>query len=130
MQTYIVGGAVRDLLMGFEPKYIDYVVVGTNETDFLKNPPAGKSFTKVGEDFPVFLDEDGSEWALARKERKVGGGYVGFEFETDTASEVYKGFELKSLDNELMKKFVDAGFNTEYEYEVEELIKFFRSIDL
>lgn len=73
MEVFLVGGAVRDTLLGHPPKDRDYVVVGATPDDMLEN-----GFTKVGADFPVFL-KDGEEYALARQERKVGPGYNGFE---------------------------------------------------
>ena len=81
LNTYLVGGAVRDLLMGKQPKDRDYVVVGSTEQQMLD-----LGFSKVGADFPVFLHpETGEEFALARRERKTGSGYNGFtcEFGTD-----------------------------------------------
>ena len=77
MKIYLVGGAVRDELMGLTPKDLDYVVVGSNVDEMLS-----LGFTKVGADFPVFLHpETGDEYALARTERKSGTGYNGFECE-------------------------------------------------
>lgn len=77
MKVYLVGGAVRDELLGLKVVERDYVVVGAEEDDMLK---AG--FQKVGKDFPVFLHpETKEEYALARKERKVGRGYKGFSFD-------------------------------------------------
>jgi tRNA nucleotidyltransferase/poly(A) polymerase len=74
MKTFVVGGAVRDRLMGLTPKDVDYVVVGSTPEEMLS-----KGFKQVGADFPVFLSEDGTEYALARTERKSGRGYNGFE---------------------------------------------------
>ena len=85
MKTYLCGGAVRDMLMGLEPKDKDYVVVGSSPADMLT---AG--FSQVGADFPVFLHpETGDEYALARREKKTGTGYLGFtsEFGTDVTLE-------------------------------------------
>jgi tRNA nucleotidyltransferase (CCA-adding enzyme) len=79
--VFLVGGAVRDMLMGLEPKDRDYVVVGSTPEEMKE---AG--FVQVGADFPVFLHpETGDEYALARRERKTGTGYLGFtsEFGTD-----------------------------------------------
>jgi tRNA nucleotidyltransferase/poly(A) polymerase len=73
VKKYIVGGAVRDRLMGIEPKDIDYVVVGSTPEEMI-----AAGFKQVGADFPVFLDEAGVEYALARTERKTGAGYNGF----------------------------------------------------
>lgn len=69
---YVVGGAVRDVLLGIEPTDIDYLVVGATPEWMIEN-----GYTKVGADFPVFL-KDGEEYALARTERKTGKGYHGF----------------------------------------------------
>lgn len=74
MKKYVVGGAVRDILMGVEPKDIDFVLTGTTPEHML-----AMGFKQVGADFPVFLDEHGNEHALARTERKTGEGYNGFE---------------------------------------------------
>jgi tRNA nucleotidyltransferase (CCA-adding enzyme) len=79
MKTYLVGGAVRDILMGLKPKDHDYVVVGATVEEML-----AQGFKQVGEGFPVFLHpETGEEYALARTERKTGPGYKGFEFNSD-----------------------------------------------
>lgn len=76
MKTYLVGGAVRDMLMGVEPQDSDYVVVGSTAEQMIRS-----GFTQVGADFPVFLNESGDEYALARREKKTGTGYLGFESE-------------------------------------------------
>jgi tRNA nucleotidyltransferase/poly(A) polymerase len=73
-EVFVVGGAVRDVIMGRAPKDIDFVHVGHTVEDMV-------GFNPVGAAFPVFLDADGSEHALARRERKVGPGYTGFECE-------------------------------------------------
>jgi tRNA nucleotidyltransferase (CCA-adding enzyme) len=83
MRIFRVGGCVRDRAMGFTPKDIDYVVSGATEEEFVNSGVFGLTFTKVGADFPVFIDNNGDEWALARKERKSGTGYHGFEVEFD-----------------------------------------------
>ena len=73
-QTYLVGGAVRDRLLGLPVTDRDYVVVGATPDDLLH---AG--FKQVGADFPVFLHpKTGDEYALARTERKTARGYHGF----------------------------------------------------
>lgn len=72
---YLVGGAVRDKLLGRPYNERDWVVVGSTENEMLK---AG--YKRVGKDFPVFLHpESKEEYALARTERKKGKGYYGFE---------------------------------------------------
>jgi len=82
MKTYLVGGAVRDELLGLAIKERDWVVVGASEVEMLK-----RSFTPVGKFFPVFLHPDTKEeYALARIERKIAGGYHGFSFETSAVT--------------------------------------------
>ena len=79
MQVYLVGGAVRDHLLGHPYHEKDYVVVGATPEQLLV-----QGFQPVGKDFPVFLHpETKDEYALARTERKSGHGYHGFEFHTD-----------------------------------------------
>ncbi|KWU24786.1 hypothetical protein [Burkholderia cenocepacia] len=78
MQIYQVGGAVRDLSMGLEPKDRDYVVVGSTASAML-----AQGFRQVGKDFPVFLHpETSDEYALARVERKTAAGHKGFTVST------------------------------------------------
>lgn len=75
LDCYLVGGAVRDILLGLDPKDKDYCVVGSDEHDMM-----AYGFSKVGADFPVFLHPiTKEEYALARKERKTGNGYGGFQ---------------------------------------------------
>lgn len=75
MKTFIVGGAVRDQLLGLAVSDRDWVVVGATPNDLLD-----KGYQQVGRDFPVFLHpETKEEYALARTERKQGPGHTGFE---------------------------------------------------
>jgi tRNA nucleotidyltransferase (CCA-adding enzyme) len=77
MQVYLVGGAVRDALLGLPVKERDWVVVGATRDDLLR-----MRYREVGRDFPVFLHPDShEEYALARLERKVSPGYRGFTVE-------------------------------------------------
>ncbi len=72
--TFLVGGAVRDHLLGLEPKERDWVVVGSTQAAM-----EALGFRAVGADFPVFLHpQTHEEYALARTERKSGRGYRGF----------------------------------------------------
>ncbi|WP_305459889.1 multifunctional CCA addition/repair protein [Photobacterium leiognathi] len=74
MQTYLVGGAVRDTLLGLTVTDKDWVVVGTTPEAML-----AAGFEQIGSDFPVFLHpKTKQEHALARTERKSGHGYTGF----------------------------------------------------
>jgi tRNA nucleotidyltransferase (CCA-adding enzyme) len=77
MQVYLVGGAVRDALLGIPVKERDWVVVGGTREELLR-----LKYREVGRDFPVFLHpETREEHALARLERKVAPGYRGFSVE-------------------------------------------------
>jgi tRNA nucleotidyltransferase (CCA-adding enzyme) len=76
MKTYVVGGAVRDRLLGLPVQDRDHVVVGATAEEML-----ARGFKPVGKDFPVFLHpETHEEYALARTERKTAPGYKGFVF--------------------------------------------------
>lgn len=78
MQMYLVGGAVRDALLGLPVQDRDWVVVGASPEALL-----AQGFQPVGKDFPVFLHpETKEEVALARTERKTASGYHGFQFHT------------------------------------------------
>lgn len=79
MKIFLVGGAVRDQLLGLKAVENDWLVVGADPEDM-----QAKGFRPVGKDFPVFLHPDSNEeYALARTERKTGKGYKGFHFYTD-----------------------------------------------
>lgn len=76
LDVYLVGGAVRDRLLGRAIKERDWVVVGATPTEMER-----RGFRPVGKDFPVFLHPDThEEYALARTERKTARGYHGFSF--------------------------------------------------
>jgi tRNA nucleotidyltransferase (CCA-adding enzyme) len=79
MQTYLVGGAIRDALLGLDVKDRDWMVVGASPQAMLD-----KGYQPIGKDFPVFLDpKTHEEYALARTERKTAKGYHGFAFYAD-----------------------------------------------
>ena len=74
MQIYLVGGAVRDALLGYPVKDKDYLVTGATIEQML-----AAGYQQVGKTFPVFLHpKSQQEYALARKEKKQGSGYTGF----------------------------------------------------
>lgn len=78
MNTYLVGGAIRDNLLGIAVKEKDWVVVGSDPESM-----GNAGFKPVGKDFPVFLHPNTKEeYALARTERKTAPGYKGFSFHT------------------------------------------------
>lgn len=107
METYLVGGAVRDRLLGLPVRDRDWVVVGSN-ADAMKQ----LGYQQVGKGFPVFLHpESKQEYALARTERKVGAGYLGFDFDAS---------ESVTLEQDLMRR--DLTINAIAETEDGELI--------
>ena len=74
MKTYLVGGAVRDKLLGLPILERDWVVIGETPESMV-----AQGFRPVGKDFPVFLHpKTQEEYALARTERKTAPGYKGF----------------------------------------------------
>ncbi|MDB5841751.1 MAG: cca [Herminiimonas sp.] len=78
MKIFVVGGAVRDGMLGLPVQDRDYVVVGATPDEMI-----ARGFTPVGKDFPVFLHpKTHEEYALARTERKTAPGYRGFVFHT------------------------------------------------
>ncbi len=78
LEVYMVGGAVRDRLLGIATRDRDWVVVGATPESM-----TARGFKPVGKDFPVFLHpQTKEEYALARTERKVAPGYRGFDFNT------------------------------------------------
>jgi tRNA nucleotidyltransferase (CCA-adding enzyme) len=79
MRRYLVGGSVRDRLLGLDVQDHDYVVVGATPEQMI-----AEGYRPVGKDFPVFLHpHTGEEHALARTERKTAPGYHGFAFHAD-----------------------------------------------
>ena len=102
MKTYLVGGAVRDQLLGLPVKDKDYVVVGSQPEDLVS-----QGFLPVGKDFPVFLHpETHDEYALARTERKTARGYHGFSF--NTAPDVTLEQDLERRDLTINAMAMDA----------------------
>lgn len=102
MQTYLVGGAVRDTLLDIPVADRDWVVVGSTPEKMSK-----QGFKQVGNDFPVFLHPDsGEEYALARTERKSGSGYNGFI--CDSSSDVTLEQDLIRRDLTINAMAMDA----------------------
>ena len=102
MQIYLVGGAVRDRLLGRPASDRDYVVVGATPQQMID-----LGYKPVGKDFPVFLHpRNGEEYALARTERKSGRGYAGFTF--DTGTEVTLEDDLRRRDLTINAMAYDA----------------------
>lgn len=93
MKVYLVGGAVRDQLLGISPRERDWVVIGETPSSMEK---AG--FRKIGRDFPVFLHpETREEYALARTERKTGKGYLGFECDANPNVTLLEDLQRRDL---------------------------------
>lgn len=93
MKTYLVGGAVRDRLLGREPAEKDWVVVGATPADLLK-----RGYRQVGRDFPVFLHPDtGEEYALARTERRTGPGHTDFVCYADPGVTLEEDLQRRDL---------------------------------
>lgn len=93
MNTYLVGGAVRDRLLGAPVKDSDWVVVGSTPADMID-----ANFRPIGKDFPVFLHpETHEEYALARTERKSGPGYRGFVVNADATVTLEEDLSRRDL---------------------------------
>ncbi|MEO7758393.1 MAG: multifunctional CCA addition/repair protein [Dokdonella sp.] len=93
MHIYLVGGAVRDKMLGLDVADRDYVVVGATPEAM-----AALGYRPVGKDFPVFLHpQTQEEYALARTERKTGRGYHGFAFQADASVTLEQDLERRDL---------------------------------
>jgi len=93
MRIYLVGGAVRDTLLGIAGVDRDFVVVGATPEAMLR-----EGYRPVGKDFPVFLHPSTQEeYALARTERKTGPGYHGFAFQADASVTLEQDLERRDL---------------------------------
>ena len=93
MKIYLVGGAVRDRLLGRKPRERDWVVVGGSEEEML-----ARGLTRVGHAFPVFIDPaTGEEYALARSESKVSAGHKGFAFDTSKSVDLETDLRRRDL---------------------------------
>lgn len=93
MKVYLVGGAVRDQLLGIPVRERDWVVVGSTPEQLLQ-----KKFRQVGRDFPVFLHPDtNEEYALARTERKSAPGYYGFNCDFSTTVSLEEDLARRDL---------------------------------
>ncbi len=93
MKTYLVGGAVRDALLGVEAPERDWVVVGSSPEEM-----QAAGYKQVGANFPVFLHpENGDEYALARTEKKQGHGYHGFKVDFHPGVTLEEDLERRDL---------------------------------
>ena len=104
MKIYLVGGAVRDELLGRPISERDWVVVGATENQILE-----LGYKKVGKDFPVFLHPvSHEEYALARTERKTGKGYTSFIFHADPKVTLEEDLMRRDLTINAMAKTADG----------------------
>lgn len=105
METYLVGGSVRDELLGLPVKDHDYVVVGTTPEAMVK-----LGYRPVGKDFPVFLHPQTHEqYALARTERKVSLGYKGFDVFTSPKITLQEDLARRDLTINALAKDEDGN---------------------
>lgn len=104
-ETYLVGGAVRDELLGYPFSEKDWVVVGATPEDLLN-----QGYQQVGKDFPVFLHpKSKEEYALARTERKSGSGYHGFETHFDPSVTLEDDLYRRDLTINAIAKSTDGA---------------------
>lgn len=104
MEVYLVGGAVRDELLGIPVRERDWCVVGATPEEM-----TALGYRPVGKDFPVFLHpETGEEYALARTERKTGRGYHGFQFNTSPEVTLEDDLERRDLTVNAIAKAADG----------------------
>ncbi len=104
MQVYLVGGAVRDALLGRDVRERDWVVVGATPEQL-----QAQGYTPVGRDFPVFLHpETHEEYALARTERKTAPGYHGFAFHSTPDVTLKADLARRDLTINAMAQAVDG----------------------
>ena len=110
MQVYLVGGAVRDALLGLPVKERDWVVVGGTREELLR-----LHYREVGRDFPVFLHPDTQEeYALARRERKVAPGYRGFSVEFGPEVTLEEDLARRDLTINAMAQAPDGALHDPY----------------
>jgi tRNA nucleotidyltransferase (CCA-adding enzyme) len=110
MKTYLVGGAVRDELLGYPHHEKDWVVVGATPAQML-----AAGYQQVGRDFPVFLHPDTKEeYALARTERKTAPGYRGFEVHADPSVTLVQDLERRDLTINAIAKDEDNRYKDPY----------------
>ncbi|QYC52437.1 putative tRNA nucleotidyltransferase [Salmonella phage SSBI34] len=104
-KIYLVGGAVRDELMGLEPKDKDYVCVGYTHEDMIT-----MGFEQVGSAFPVYLEPvTKEEYALARTERSTGAGYHDFEVVFSPDVTIEEDLKRRDLTINAIAKDLETG---------------------
>lgn len=119
MKIYAVGGCIRDELLGLTPKDFDFCVVGATPQELCEWKTDLK---QVGADFPVFIDGDGTEFALARTERKVHSGYNGFVVDYNTEITLEEDLGRRDLTINAMAREVDYNPDTNTWEDIGEII--------
>ncbi|MBQ0712183.1 MAG: multifunctional CCA addition/repair protein, partial [Porticoccus sp.] len=110
MNLYLVGGAVRDKLLGYPFTEKDWVVVGATPEEMIE-----QGFRQVGSDFPVFLHpKTKEEHALARTERKSGAGYKGFQCFSDTSVTLEEDLSRRDLTINAIAEDADGNLTDPY----------------
>ncbi len=105
LRVYLVGGALRDELLGLPVRERDWVVVGATREAMLS-----RGFRAADSDFPVYLHpETGEEYALARRERKQGAGYRGFVVDADTEVTLEEDLARRDLTINAMARGADGA---------------------
>jgi len=104
MKKYLVGGFVRDKLLGRESHDKDFVIVGATEKDLKE-----LGYKCVGKNFPVYLDSENHEIALARKEKRIGPKHTDFEF--DFSSDITLEEDLERRDFTINSMAIDIETN-------------------
>lgn len=107
LNYFEVGGSVRDRLMGRDPQDQDFLIVGHTVDEVVDS--LGEDSKVIGEDFPVFLDEEGKECAMARTEEKIAGGHHGFEIHTSTDVTLEEDLSRRDLTINAMARNPDTG---------------------
>ena len=126
MQRYIVGGAVRDELLGLPVTDRDWVVVGATPADLL-----AQGFEPVGKDFPVFLHpHTHEEYALARTERKSGHGYAGFTCHTAPDVTLEEDLARRDLTINAMARSEDGTLIDPYGGQLDLAARVFRHVSM
>jgi tRNA nucleotidyltransferase (CCA-adding enzyme) len=126
LNAFIVGGAVRDELLGLPVRDRDWVVVGSTPESML-----ALGFRPVGKDFPVFINpENGEEYALARTERKTAKGYHGFSFYASADVTLEEDLSRRDLTINAIAKAADGRLIDPYAGIQDLRAKVFRHVSL
>ena len=124
MRSYVVGGAVRDALLGLPVKDHDHVVVGATPEQMI-----AAGFRAVGKDFPVFLHpKTHEEYALARTERKTAPGYHGFVFHTSPDVTLEDDLVRRDLTINAMARADDGSIVDPYDGQADLRERIFRHV--